>query len=122
LYNLLTCSHSVSPDTKAPSIAGGAFVVSGKGGRARTEKIPTVITVGILLLLLGSAADGIAHFADMLHGLGQILHDLHSLITSKSGVVCKLQIADAGGHLTDVLHGLYNILLHRHNQYPPEIL
>ena len=32
------------------------------------------------------AAGNIQHFADRLHGLGQILHDLHILITSKLSV------------------------------------
>jgi len=60
------------------------------------------------------------HFADILHGLGQVLHDLHILNTSELSVCLFLQVADAGGHLADILHGLHDILLHRHNQYPPK--
>jgi hypothetical protein len=65
-----------------------------------------------------SAADDIQHLADGLHGLGQILHDLHSEITSKREcVIDSLQVADAGGHLADILHGLQNVLLHSHIHY-----
>ena len=34
------------------------------------------------------AADNVQHLADILHGLGQVLHDLHSIITSKVRVCC----------------------------------
>ena len=29
------------------------------------------------------AADGVQHFAVGLHSLGQVLHDLHNIVTSK---------------------------------------
>jgi len=65
------------------------------------------------------AADMGVHFTDGLHGLGQILHDLHNIITSRFECVVnlKLQVADAGGQLADILHGLHDVLLHRHIHY-----
>ena len=71
--------------------------------------------------IVALAADAGGHLADVLHGLGQILHDLHISNTSKirCGLFVKLQSADAGSHFADVLHSLDNILLH--NKIPPEL-
>ena len=61
------------------------------------------------------AADVLEHFTVGLHGLNQILHDLHNIVTSKCKCVFyQLQGTDAGGHLADGLHGLQNVLLHSH--------
>ena len=66
--------------------------------------------------MIQSAADDIQHFADRLHGLGQILHHLHIQIPPNVGVDF-LQVADAGGQLADILHSLHKVLLHSHIRY-----
>ena len=64
------------------------------------------------------AANDSQHFAVGLHGLGQILHDLHIQIPPDVGLLfSNLQVADAGGQFTDGLHGLHDILLHSHISY-----
>ena len=61
------------------------------------------------------AANDSQHFAVGLHGLVQVLHDLHMQIPPDVGTLfSNLQAADAGGHLADGLHGLHDVLLHSH--------
>lgn len=61
------------------------------------------------------AANDSQHFAVGLHGLGQVLHNLHIQIPPDVGLLfSNLQVADAGGHLADILHGLHDVLFHSH--------
>ena len=61
------------------------------------------------------AANDSQHFAVGLHGLDQVLHNLHIQIPPDVGLLfSNLQGADAGGQFADGLHGLQDILLHSH--------
>ena len=74
------------------------------------------LTAGARILPL--ATNDVQHFTDGLHGLGQILHDLHIQIPPDMGLLfSNLQVADAGGDLAEGLHGLHDVLLHSHISY-----
>lgn len=67
-----------------------------------------------VLAVIQLVANDSQHFAVRLHGLIQVLHNLHIQIPPDMGLLfSNLQVADAGGHLADRLHGLHDIL-HSH--------